>query len=72
MPMQDNIPSTPTTGKECYHCGELGHYADKCPQKRTQQPRHKNKVQRDYIFGKVNHVTIGTAQRASEVVIGTF
>jgi hypothetical protein len=31
MPMQDNIPSTPVTGKECYHCGELGHYVDKCP-----------------------------------------
>jgi hypothetical protein len=72
VPMQDNISNTLTTGKECYHCGELGHYANKCPQKCTQQPRHRNKVQWDYIFGKVNHVTIGTTQRASDVVISTF
>jgi len=46
----------------CFHCGEMGHLANRCPRKSQQQPQR----------ARVNHVVLEDAQDAADVVIGTF
>ncbi|WVZ80403.1 hypothetical protein U9M48_027876 [Paspalum notatum var. saurae] len=72
-----------TPGRNCYKCGDPGHYANVCPQKplsnqqgqkfapQQQQgrPAQQNKAPWQ---GKVNHVTAEAAAEAPNVVIGTF
>nr|ABA97617.1 retrotransposon protein, putative, Ty3-gypsy subclass [Oryza sativa Japonica Group] len=48
----------------CFNCGELGHFADKCPKPRRAGPR--------FIQARVNHASAKEAQAAPEVVLGTF
>nr|CAE02083.2 OSJNBa0074B10.11 [Oryza sativa Japonica Group] len=48
----------------CFNCGELGHFADKCPKPRRAGPR--------FIQARVNHASAEEAQAAPEVVLRTF
>jgi hypothetical protein len=70
----------------CYNCGEMGHYANRCPNSRTQAnqpatatsaPTHGvNSVpvaaKQNYVRERVNHVVVEEAQEALNVVIGMF
>jgi len=64
--------------RKCYKCGQKGHYAKGCPQKRLspaplqagQQGRPAQR--RTPAQGRVNHVTAESAAKAPNVVIGTF
>ena len=70
--------------RKCYKCGQKGHYAKSCPQKRLspappapQAPRQAGQQGRPAQpraprQGKVNHVTAESAAEAPNVVIGTF
>nr|ABA93462.1 retrotransposon protein, putative, Ty3-gypsy subclass [Oryza sativa Japonica Group] len=55
---------TGTKPGSCFNCGELGHFADKCPKPRRAGPR--------FIQARVNHASAEEAQAAPEVVLGTF
>ena len=67
----------------CYKCGQKGHYAKSCPQKRLspappapQAPRQAGQQGRPAEpraprQGKVNHVTAESAVESPNVVIGT-
>jgi len=82
-PSAGNQNATPPPGRNCYKCGDPGHYANVCPQKlpsnqqgqklapQQQQgrPAQQNKAPWQ---GKVNHVTAEAAAEAPNVVIGTF
>ena len=79
--------STPG-GTVCFKCGENGHYANVCPKRNApntpvqsqqmQQMRNgnhtpqENKGQQSYARGKVNHMSIETAQENPQVVLGMF
>ena len=74
--MRNNVPNAPqkngtpkapnaVNDNKCFNCGEPGHYSNRCPKKMTN-------MQQNYVRGKVNHVTVETAQEAPDVVIGTF
>ena len=68
----------------CYKCGQKGHYAKSCPQKRLspappapQAPRQSGQQGRPAQpraprQGKVNHVTAESVAEAPNVVIGMF
>ena len=62
----------------CYQCGQKGHYAKSCPQKRlSPAPRQAGQQgcpaqPRAPLQGRVNHVTAESAAEAPNVVIGTF
>ena len=76
--------STSHQHRMCYKCGQKGHYAKSCPQKRLspappapQAPRQAGQQGRPAQprvprQGKVNHVTAESAAEAPNVVIGTF
>ncbi|WVZ52213.1 hypothetical protein U9M48_003295 [Paspalum notatum var. saurae] len=80
-PSAGNQNATPPPGRNCYKCGDPGHYANVCPQKplsnqqgqklapQQQQgrPAQQNKAPWQ---GKVNHVTAEAAAEAPNVVIG--
>jgi hypothetical protein len=82
-----SAPRTPA-GNSYYHCGEVGHYANNCPKRTTpntpvqnqqmQQMRNgnqtpqSNKGPQSYSHGKVNHVSVETAQENPQVVLGMF
>nr|AAV32204.1 putative polyprotein [Oryza sativa Japonica Group] len=55
---------TGTKPGSCFNCGELGHFADKCPKPRCAGPR--------FVQARVNHASVEEAQAAPEVVLGTF
>nr|ABD91504.1 putative polyprotein [Oryza sativa Indica Group] len=55
---------TGTKPGSCFNCGELGHFADKCPKPRCTGPR--------FVQARVNHASAEEAQAAPEVVLGTF
>ena len=70
--MKDSVPNTPSLGKKCYLYGETGHYASQFPKKLNKQPSHNGKhKQRTHVQGRVNYVTIESAQEALDVVFGT-
>ena len=62
----------------CYKCGQKGHYAKSCPQKRlSPAPRQAGQQGRPAqpkapLQGRVNHVTAESAAEAPNVVIGMF
>ena len=64
--------------RKCYKCGQKGHYAKGCPQKRlSPAPRQAGQQGRPAqprapLQGRVNHVTAESAAEAPNVVIGTF
>ena len=63
--------------RKCYKCGQKGHYAKGCPQKRlSPSPRQAGQQGRPAQpraprQGKVNHVTAESAAESPNVVIGT-
>ena len=74
--MKTSAPGTPNV---CYHCGEVGHYANHCPRKQNQQtPQGQQSNQKGTPqklapnIGKVNHVSTETAFAEPEVMLGTF
>ena len=82
---QGGQPSSPIHHhRMCYKCGQKGHYAKSCPQKRLSQappapqaPRQAGQQGRPAQpraprQGKVNHVTAESVAEAPNVVIGTF
>ena len=64
--------------RKCYKCGQKGHYAKGCPQKRlSPAPRQAGQQGRPAqprtpAQGRVNHVTAESAAKAPNVVMGTF
>ena len=62
----------------CYKCGQKGHYAKSCPQRRLspapQQAGQQGRPAqpRTPAQGRVNHVTAESAAEAPNVVLGTF
>jgi hypothetical protein len=70
----------------CYNYGEMGHYANRCPNSctRANHPaiatpaptRGANSVpvaaKQNYACGRVNHVAVEEAQEAPDVIIGMF
>jgi hypothetical protein len=87
MPTRPSGPHTPA-GNNCFKCGEIGHYANACPERHTpgtlmlnqqmQQMRNgsqtpqSNKGQRSYAHGRSNRVSVETAQEHPHVVLGMF
>jgi len=55
----------------CYNCKEMGHLANRCPNKKAQGPNQQPPRQ-NYMQGRVNHVTAESAQDAPNVVFGMF
>ncbi|XP_066323531.1 uncharacterized protein [Miscanthus floridulus] len=55
----------------CFWCGDVGHYANHCPQKPNQQtPQRQNSNQKPaYNTGRVNHVAPETVVGASKVMM---
>jgi hypothetical protein len=56
----------------CFHCGELGHYANVCPRKAQSGQQGRPAQPKATSQGRVNHVTAESATEAPNVVIGTF
>nr|CAI44621.1 B1168G10.5 [Oryza sativa Japonica Group] len=57
----------------CFNCGDLGHYADKCPKPRRVKvvPTQSNSTA-PASKARVNHVAAAEAQGAPDVILGTF
>jgi hypothetical protein len=73
-PVKSGAPNNPNA---CYRCGEVGHYAHKCPKKQNQQaPQNQANNQkfnaRLPLTAKVNYVSSDAAQETPEVMLGTF
>ncbi|KAK3129330.1 hypothetical protein QOZ80_6BG0477810 [Eleusine coracana subsp. coracana] len=78
-PQNQNRPTAGNTNgvkRECYHCGQEGHFMGQCPQ-RNNAPRQAstnlpsgNRGQQNYARGRVNHVTTEEAEQAADVVLG--
>jgi hypothetical protein len=58
--------------RACYHCGEVGHYANVCPWKAQAGQQGRATPPKAPTQGRVNHVTAESAAEAPNVVIGTF
>jgi hypothetical protein len=87
MPVRPSAPHTPV-GNNCYKCGEVGHYANNYPKRtapktpvqnqQMQQMRNENQTpqsnngQQSQARGRVNHVSIETAQENPQVMLGMF
>nr|CAB3502402.1 unnamed protein product [Digitaria exilis] len=83
-PVRTNNPATPVPPNGCFKCGDMGHYANKCPKRNPQTPQTQrsdgqrsaqpssqqgNKGQQNFARGRVNHVTAESAQEANDVVL---
>jgi hypothetical protein len=69
-PMKNSAPNTPI---RCFRCGKEGHMSFNCPKKQNQQtPQRYSNNQKPTQYGKMNHVSSDTAQKAPEVMLGTF
>jgi hypothetical protein len=83
-------PTTPNAtpnkvNTTCFNCGQKGHYANRCPNRRksstptpgTPAPPNRNgdstpiQAQQNYAQGTVNQVTMEETQNAPTVVPGT-
>nr|CAD40057.3 OSJNBa0085C10.9 [Oryza sativa Japonica Group] len=57
----------------CFNCGDPRHYADKCPKpRRTMVVPAQNNSSAPATKARVNHVAAAEAQRAPDVILGTF
>uniref|UniRef100_A0A0A9HMU9 CCHC-type domain-containing protein n=1 Tax=Arundo donax TaxID=35708 RepID=A0A0A9HMU9_ARUDO len=75
QPQQQNRtgPGSGSTIGPCFHYGELGHLANRCPKKQQGQARAQgNSQQQLTVRIRVNHVLMEEAEDAPEVVMGTF
>jgi hypothetical protein len=72
--------------RACFHCGEQGHWANRCPKKAAQQQPAPNALVRQNAmqqggnnrgqpraqYGKVNHLEADTVQETPGVALGMF
>jgi hypothetical protein len=76
----------PQGERRCFACGEKCHFANQCPNPHSRPPQTAvstpaptcgaNSIpvtpRQNYVHGKVNHIAMEEAQKAPDVVIGTF
>jgi hypothetical protein len=67
-PIKNSAPNTPT---RCFRCGKERHMSFNCPEKQNQYQSYSSN-QKPTQYGKVNHVSSDTAQKAPKVMLGTF
>jgi type 1 glutamine amidotransferase len=72
--------------RRCYNYGEEGHYANRCPNRRTRANQTATATptptsgansipvatKQNYAHGRVNHLVVEEAQEVLDVVIGMF
>jgi hypothetical protein len=87
-PAKNNNATTPFQPNGCFKCGELGHYANKCPRRNPLTPQKnnnqrndqntpargsaQNKTSQNQSRGRVNHVTAESVPEDANMVYGMF